>query len=71
MVYILVRFKDKPGKYPVLYIKASGRYCVSDSRFHVYDNPATTMTWSSAGSVVETIVGTHACIKEITIINVE
>lgn len=71
MVYILVKYKDKPGKYPVSYIKFSGRYCVSENRFHLYDNPGSTMTWESAGDVVATIVGTSACLKEISIINAE
>lgn len=71
MFYIVVRFTDKPGKYPVLWHNPTDGYVISEKRFHDNDNPGSPVTAEVVGKIAGDFALSHQNIKDITIVRYE
>jgi hypothetical protein len=74
MFYILVRFTDKSGQYPVCYRQGPGKYEIDSKRFHENDNPGSLITGDKVGELVGNITRTYESIgnvKEIKVVRAD
>lgn len=66
MYYILVRFKNKPGKYPLQYRERS--YKISSNKFHENDNAGSCIQGKDVGFHVDQILRYEMFVKSIEIV---
>lgn len=74
MFYVLVRFTDKTGQFPVQYRQAAGKYEIDSKRFHENDNMASILTGDKVGELVGNITRTYDSIgnvKEIKVVRAD